>query len=96
MVKILPPFFHLALLAQAEAKDLCLSSIHVIDDFLHDGEASTLLKKVQMSEPLVEASVEERLRETLDVPPDAGLEGSVIPARSATGNVSEHQDLGAG
>jgi len=69
MVKILPPpFFHLALLAQAAATDLCLSSIHVIDDFLHDGEASTLLKKVQMSEPLVEASVEERLRETLDVP----------------------------
>ena len=89
------PFLHAVLLAHAVAKDSCLSSVQIIDDFLHDGEASRILEKVRVSEPLIDqTSVVERIRQAMDVPEPTGAEvdGSVIPSRIATGNVSEHQD----
>ncbi|CAE7236897.1 unnamed protein product [Symbiodinium sp. CCMP2592] len=89
------PFLHAVLLAHAVAKDSCLSSVQIIDDFLHDGEASRILEKVRVSELLIDqTSVVERIRQAMDVPEPTGVEvdGSVIPSRIATGNVSEHQD----
>ena len=89
------PFLHAVLLAHAVAKDACLSSVQIIDDFLHDGEASRILEKVRVSEPLIDqTSVVERIRQAMDVPEPTGAEvdGSVIPSRIAAGNVSEHQD----
>ena len=56
-------FIHAVLLPHAVAKDSCLSSVQIIDDFPQEGEASRILEKVRVSEPLIDqTSVVDRIR----------------------------------